>query len=90
MQLSIKQRCWSMSGQQGTIPPGFSVSSSRYYDGAQIIKVDTTRAEATTAQSAVVLFKADAISDLRATSPHKRSTHGRPKAEFSSSVSATR
>jgi hypothetical protein len=69
---------------------GFSVSCSRYYDGAQIIKVEMTKTEAPTAQRPAALFKVDAVSDHRATNPNKRSTHGRLKPEFSPSFSTTR
>lgn len=49
-----------------------------------------TKTEAPTAQRPAALFKVDAVSDHRATNPGKQSTHGRPKAKFSASVSATR
>jgi hypothetical protein len=49
-----------------------------------------TKTEAPTVHSPVVLFKVDAVSVCRATNPGKRSTHGRPKPEFSSSFSTIR
>jgi hypothetical protein len=65
---------------------GFSVSCSRYYDGAQIIEVDMTRAETPTAHRPAVLFKMVMLSKRKGRGPDKRSTHRRLEPESLSTM----